>query len=64
MLFNFILCEMFGGFDVNKVLSHLVQLSSFHKKLKEELKKNKIYISLCSQKQHKTILIFKKSIHI
>ena len=33
MLFNFILCEMFGGFDVNKVLSHLVQLRSFHKKL-------------------------------
>lgn len=35
MLFNFILCDSLGGFDVDEVLSHLLQLGSFHKKLQE-----------------------------
>lgn len=33
MLPNFILRNMLGGFDVDKVLSHLLQLGSFHEKL-------------------------------
>lgn len=41
MLFNFIFCHMFGFFNVDEVVSHLLQLGSFHKKLQEELKTKK-----------------------
>ena len=36
MLLNFIHCDLLGLFDVDKILSHLLQLGSFHKKLQEE----------------------------
>lgn len=42
MLFNFIFCHMFGFFNVDEVISHLLQLGSFHKKLQELKKKEEI----------------------
>lgn len=38
MLLHFIFCDMLGGFDVDKVLSHLFKLCSFHKKLNNKNK--------------------------
>lgn len=35
MLLNFIFGNTFGSFDIDKVLSHLVQLGGFHKELQE-----------------------------
>lgn len=34
-LLNFFFDDRFGSFDVNKVLSHLIQLGSLHKELQE-----------------------------
>lgn len=49
MLFNFIFCHMFGFFNVDEVVSHLLQLGSFHKKL-QEFKKRRRNQSTCNQR--------------
>lgn len=36
VLLNFILSDILGGFDVDKVLPHLLQLGGFHKKLSKK----------------------------
>lgn len=44
MLLHFIFCDMLGGFDVDKVFPHLLQLCGFHEKLNnknEDLQKRK-----------------------
>lgn len=42
LLFNFVFCQMFGFFNVDEVVSHLLQLGSFQKKLQELKKKEEI----------------------